>query len=240
MSFHYDQGNKLFQNKTIFIPGGQKVGLVGYTGSGKSTFVNLIFLLFDVETGVSRIDDQNIKHVQQDSLREQIALIPQDVTLFHRSLFENIHFGNPHASFAEVEHAAKQAHCYEFIAALPQGYETLVGERGVKLSGGQRQRIAIARAILKNAPILILDEATSSLDSITERAIQDALDSLMKNKTTLVIAHRLSTLSKMDRILVFYQGNIIEDGTHDELIALNQHYAKMWRMQAGGFLPDLE
>ena len=240
VSFHYAEGTKLFRNKNILIEGGQKVGLVGFTGSGKSTFVNLILRLFEVESGEITIDGQNVNQVTQQSLREQIALIPQDISLFHRSLFENIHFGNPQANEDDVIAAAKQAHCDEFIRLLPQGYQSLVGERGVKLSGGQRQRIAIARAMLKNAPILILDEATSSLDSITEKYIQDALDLLMQNKTTIVIAHRLSTLSKMDRILVFDNGEIIEDGTHTTLVAKNGHYAKMWHMQAGGFLPETE
>lgn len=237
VTFHYDKGTRLFNNKNIVIEPGQKVGLVGYTGSGKSTFVNLILRLFEVESGEITIDNQPVNQVTQQSLREQIALIPQDISLFHRNLMENISFGNTNASEDEIIDAAKNAHCHEFISQLPEGYQTLVGERGIKLSGGQRQRIAIARAMLKNAPILILDEATSSLDSITEKYIQDALDQLMQNKTTIVIAHRLSTLSKMDRILVFDKGVIIEDGTHDELIAKDGHYAKMWKMQAGGFLP---
>lgn len=240
VSFHYDDGARLFKNKNVVIEGGQKVGLVGFTGSGKSTFVNLILRLFAVESGEITIDDQNINNVTQKSLREQIALIPQDVMLFHRSLMENIRFGATNASDAEVVEIAKKAHCHEFINQLPQGYQSLVGERGIKLSGGQRQRIAIARAMLKNAPILILDEATSSLDSVTEKYIQDALNLIMQNKTTIVIAHRLSTLSKMDRILVFDSGQIIEDGTHESLIARDGHYARMWKMQAGGFLPEKE
>lgn len=238
VSFHYDKGQRLFNNKNIVITGGQKVGLVGFTGSGKSTFVNLILRLFEVESGEITIDNQNIKDVTQQSLREQIALIPQDITLFHRSLIENIRFGKRNATDEEIITAAKKAHCHEFISKLADGYDSLVGERGIKLSGGQRQRIAIARAMLKNAPILILDEATSSLDSITEKYIQDALNLLMLNKTTIVIAHRLSTLSKMNRILVFDQGIIIEDGTHAELLEKNGHYAKLWHMQAGGFLPE--
>jgi ATP-binding cassette, subfamily B, bacterial len=238
VSFHYDKGQRLFKNKNIVIPGGQKVGLVGFTGSGKSTFVNLILRLFEVESGDITIDDQNIRQVMQQSLREQIALIPQDISLFHRSLMENIRFGDMNASDEDVIEIAKKAHCHEFISQLAVGYQSLVGERGIKLSGGQRQRIAIARAMLKNAPILILDEATSSLDSITEKYIQDAFNVLMQDKTTIVIAHRLSTLAKMDRILVFDNGVIIEDGTHDELLAKNNHYAKMWHIQAGGFLPE--
>lgn len=238
VTFHYDEGIHLFQNKNLHIEPGQKVGLVGFSGGGKSTFVNLILRLFEVESGSITIDHQNIHEVTQDSLREQIALIPQDITLFHRSLLDNIRFGNPCATDEEIIEISKKAHCHEFISQLSAGYQSLVGERGIKLSGGQRQRIAIARAMLKNAPILILDEATSSLDSITEKYIQDALQVLMQGKTTIVIAHRLSTLSTLDRILVFDQGKIIEDGTHAELIALNGHYAKMWHMQAGGFLPD--
>lgn len=174
----------------------------------------------------------------QESLRENIALIPQDISLFHRTLMENIRYGSSHASDEDVIEASRKAHCHEFINQLNDGYQSMVGERGIKLSGGQRQRIAIARAILKNASLLILDEATSALDSVTEKYIQDALHHLMCGKTTIVIAHRLSTLSEMDRILVFDNGQIIEDGTHEELIKLNGHYAKMWHMQAGGFLPE--
>jgi ATP-binding cassette subfamily B protein len=240
VTFHYDEGAHLFKNKNIAIEAGQKVGLVGFSGSGKSTFVNLILRLFEVESGEITIDDQNINQVTQKSLRESIALIPQDITLFHRSLMENIRFGNTQAADGEVFEIAKKAHCHEFISQLAEGYNAMVGERGIKLSTGQRQRIAIARAMLKNAPILILDEATSALDSITEKYIQDALHLLMQNKTTIVIAHRLSTLSQMDRILVFDNGEIIEDGTHEVLIAKGGHYAKLWQMQAGGFLPEKE
>jgi len=240
VTFNYDKDVALFSNTNIIIPSGQKVGLVGFSGGGKSTFVNLILRLFEVTSGNILIDNQEINHVTQQSLREQIALIPQDVSLFHRSLFENIRFGNNDASDADIIAVAKKSHCHEFITQLPHGYDSLVGERGVKLSGGQRQRIAIARAMLKSAPILILDEATSSLDSITEKYIQEALRLLMQHKTCIVIAHRLSTLSQMDRILVFHQGKIIEDGTHDELLGQEGHYAKMWHMQAGGFLPESE
>jgi len=238
VSFHYSGGARLFQNKNILIHAGEKVGLVGFSGSGKSTFVNLILRLFEVESGSITIDHHPINAVTQESLRENIALIPQDVSLFHRSLMDNIRYGRANASDEEVIEAAKKAHCHEFISALNEGYQSMVGERGVKLSGGQRQRVAIARALLKNAPILILDEATSALDSVTEKYIQEALHELMKGKTTIVIAHRLSTLSRMDRILVFDNGRIIEDGTHQALITLNGHYAKMWHMQAGGFLPE--
>ena len=238
VSFHYSEGAHLFKNKSISIEPGQKVGLVGLSGSGKSSFVNLILRLFDVESGQILIDGQNIKAVQQDSLREQIAMIPQDVTLFHRSLMDNIRYGRIDADDAEVIEASKRAHCHEFISQLAEGYQSLVGERGIKLSGGQRQRIAIARAMLKNAPILILDEATSALDSMTEKLIQESLHQLMQGRTTIVIAHRLSTLAEMDRILVFEQGQIIEDGSHETLISIPSHYSHMWKMQAGGFLPE--
>lgn len=240
VTFHYDEGARLFKNKNVVIEAGQKVGLVGFSGSGKSTFVNLILRLFEVESGEITIDDQNINQITQQSLREKIALIPQDITLFHRSLMENIRFGNTMATDEEIFEIAKKTHCHEFISQLAHGYDSMVGERGIKLSTGQRQRIAIARAMLKNAPILILDEATSALDSITEKYIQDALHLLMQGKTTIVIAHRLSTLSKMDRILVFDKGEIIEDGTHEALVAKCGHYARMWHMQAGGFLPETE
>ena len=238
VSFHYKEGAKLFQNKSIVIHSGEKVGLVGFSGSGKSTFVNLILRLFEVEQGEITIDNQNINQITQASLRENIALIPQEISLFHRSLMDNIRYGRSNATDDEIIEAAKKAHCDEFISKLDGGYESMVGERGIKLSGGQRQRIAIARAILKNAPILILDEATSALDSVTEKYIQDALHYLMRGKTTIVIAHRLSTLSEMDRILVFDNGVIIEDGSHEQLLKLKRHYAKLWHMQAGGFLPE--
>ena len=238
VTFHYENGAKIFNNKNIVIYPGQKVGLVGFSGSGKSTFVNLILRFFDVNSGVITIDNQNIAEVQQDSLRHSISMIPQDPTLFHRSLLENIRYGNPNASDEQVFAAAKKADCHEFIMNLPDGYNSLVGERGTKLSGGQRQRIAIARAILENAPILILDEATSALDSITEKEIQKSLALLMANKTTIVIAHRLSTLLDMDRILVFDNGKIIEDGSYQDLLKHNGHFARLWNMQIAGFLPD--
>ncbi|MDP3706277.1 MAG: ABC transporter ATP-binding protein [Legionellaceae bacterium] len=238
VGFHYKEGAKLFQNKSITIHSGEKIGLVGFSGSGKSTFVNLILRLFEVEHGEITIDNQNINQVTQASLRANITLIPQDISLFHRSLMENIRYGRDQATDTEVIEASKKAHCDEFICKLDHGYQSMVGERGIKLSGGQRQRIAIARAILRNARILILDEATSALDSVTEKYIQEALHDLMQGKTTIVVAHRLSTLSEMDRILVFDNGVIIEDGTHNQLIKLNGHYAKLWHMQAGGFLPE--
>jgi ATP-binding cassette subfamily B protein len=240
VQFQYQNTEPLFENKTVTILPGQKVGLVGHSGSGKTTFVNLILRLFDVSQGTILIDGQDIKKVTQQSLRKNIGMIPQDPSLFHRTLFENIQYGRFEATSDEVITAAKQANAHEFIMHLPKGYESLVGERGVKLSGGQRQRIAIARAFLKNAPILILDEATSQLDSVTEQNIQESLWQLMQNKTTIVIAHRLSTLLHMDRILVFEKGRIIEDGTHQALLAQAGRYSSLWAAQVGGFIFDEE
>ncbi|HAU3846172.1 TPA: ABC transporter ATP-binding protein [Legionella pneumophila] len=238
VTFHYNQGKKVFENKSVIIKPKQRVGLVGFSGSGKTTFIHLILRLFNVESGKILIDGQDISQVSQDSLRSAISLIPQDTTLFHRTLMENIRYGNPDASDDEVVMASKQACCDDFISLLPDDYNTLVGERGIKLSGGQRQRVAIARAILKNTKILILDEATSQLDSLTEEAIQNSLWQLMESKTTIVIAHRLSTLLHMDRILVFEAGKIIEDGSHEELLAKDGLYKSMWDAQVGGFLPE--
>src|SRR5579872_5699034 len=238
VAFEYQKKHLIFQDLNVTILPGQRVGLVGFSGSGKSTFVNLILRFYDIHSGRILIDHQDIAKVTQDSLREQIAMIPQDPTLFHRTLMENIRYGNLTASDEEVFHAAKLAHCQEFIEKLDQRYDSMVGERGIKLSGGQRQRIAIARAILKNAPILILDEATSSLDTVTEKLIQESLHTVMQNRTTIVIAHRLSTLADMDRILVFHKGKIIEDGTQEELLSTGGQFAKLWEMQTNGFLPD--
>jgi len=238
VTFRYLKHQNLFEHKTITIEAGQKVGLVGFSGSGKSSFVHLILRYYDIQGGVILIDGQDISKVTQDSLREQISMIPQDPILFHRSLIENIRYGRLDATDEEVIEASKKAHCHEFIMKMPEKYLSPVGERGVKISGGQRQRIAIARAILKNAPIIILDEATSALDSVTENEIQEGIEHLIQGHTTLVIAHRLSTLSNMDRILVFKEGKIVEDGSHEELIQAQGHYAQMWDMQAGGFLPD--
>jgi len=235
--FHYKGTSPLFSDKSLVIQPGQKVGLVGYSGSGKTTFVNLILRLFDIQSGHILIDDQDIASVTQESLRKSITLIPQDPSLFHRTLMENIRYGRVDATDEEIIEAARLAHAHEFIMELPQGYHTLVGERGIKVSGGQRQRIAIARAILKNAPILVLDEATSALDSFTETHIQESFANLMENKTTIVIAHRLSTLLNMDRILVFDQGRIVEDGTHTSLLAKEGIYHSLWRAQVRGFLP---
>jgi len=237
VSFHYGE-KKLFTNKHAHIRGGEKVGLVGFTGAGKSTFINLILRFFPLHSGKIFIDGQEIADVTLESLRRQVALIPQDPVLFHRTLRENISYGKPDATEAEIFAVAKLAHCDEFIRNVPSGYEAKVGERGTKLSGGEKQRIAIARAILVDAPILFLDEATSSLDSVTEKYIQDSLERLMQNRTTIVIAHRLSTLSRMDRILVFDKGEIVEEGTHAALMNQEGLYAQMWNMQVGGFLPE--
>ncbi|MGB0719057.1 MAG: ABC transporter ATP-binding protein [Bdellovibrionales bacterium] len=230
---------QVFDGLHLDIPAGQRVGLIGPSGSGKSTFVNLIQRFFDVNSGVIAIDGQDIASVTQHSLRRAIAVIPQDTSLFHRTLMENIRYGRLEASDADVIEAARKAHALEFIDKLPQGFETMVGERGVKLSGGQRQRIAIARAILKDAPILILDEATSALDSESEKLLQESLEELMRGKTVIAVAHRLSTINHLDRLIVLEQGNIVEDGTHAELLK-NQSglYQRLWSMQSGGFLPE--
>ena len=238
INFSYTTGKPVFQNLNILIRPGEKVGLVGFSGSGKSTLLNLMLRLFEPQAGSISIGDQDIQSVSQESLREQIAMIPQDPLLFHRTLMENIRYGRLDASNEEVIMAAQKAHAHEFIIESEDGYDSLVGERGVKLSGGQRQRIALARAILKNTTILLLDEATSALDSVTERHIQESLAYLMQDKTVLVIAHRLSTLSNLDRILVFHEGQVVEDGNHHKLLDLEGHYARMWSMQAGGFLPE--
>jgi len=240
VDFAYTAERAVFTSLQLTIRAGERVGLVGYSGSGKSTLVNLVLRLFEPQSGSILIDGQDIQQVTQESLRASIAMIPQDPVLFHRTLMENIRYGRLDASDTDVIEAARRAHAHEFIMETEQGYESLVGERGVKLSGGQRQRIALARAILKQAPILLLDEATSALDSVTERSIQNSLEYLMQGRTVVVIAHRLSTLAHLDRIVVFHQGRITEEGTHEALLARDGHYAHMWRMQAGGFLPDDE
>lgn len=237
VSFHYTPGIHVFNQLSIQIEGGQKIGLVGFSGSGKTTFINLLLRLYDLQNGKILIDNQDIAYITQASLHEQIAVIPQDPSLFHRTVYENIHYGCLDTTKEAVWKAAGLANCHEFIQQLDNGIETMVGEGGVKLSGGQRQRIAIARAIVKDAPILIMDEATAALDSVTEKLIQDSLNNLMQNKTTLVIAHRLSTLQHMDRILVFHQGVITEDGTLSELLAKKGHFSKLWEMQTHGFFP---
>ena len=240
VTFRYDDAKRgqVFTKLDLVIPAGQSVGLVGKSGGGKSTLTHLLLRYMDVQKGAITIDGQNIAEVTQDSLRDHIAYVPQDPYLFHRSLRENIAYGRANASDAEIVAAAKKANAMEFINTLPQGLDTIVGERGVKLSGGQRQRIAIARAILKDAPILILDEATSALDSESEKYIQQALENLMKNKTSIVIAHRLSTIAKLDRILVLDNGEIAEDGTHIELLSNSGTYARLWKHQSGGFIDE--
>lgn len=237
VNFYYTESQKLFEEKTLIINGGEKVGLVGFSGSGKSTFVNLIIRMFDVQKGDILIDNQSIRSVTLESLRKNIAFIPQDPTLFHRSIMDNIRYGKFDATDEKVIEAAKLAHVHEFVIQLPNGYKTLVGERGIKLSGGQRQRVAIARAILKDAPILILDEATSALDSVTESFIQESLKVAMKNRTVIVIAHRLSTIKALDRIIVFDKGHVIEEGTHQYLLEKGVIYPQLWNMQQG-FLSD--
>jgi len=238
VSFQHADGKPLFSDLLVKIPAGQKVGLVGYSGSGKTTFVNLILRLYDINSGHIYIDGQDIAQVTQDSLRDAIAFIPQDPTLFHRSIWENIRYGNLGADDADIVHASQEAHAHEFIMKIPTGYKALVGERGAKLSGGQRQRIAIARVILKKSKILICDEATSALDSLTESLIQESLEKAMEDHTALVIAHRLATLLHMDRILVFDNGQIVEDGTHAELMEQKGLYAKLWSAQVCGLLPE--
>ena len=234
--FTYINSREVISDFNLTVAPGEKVGIVGPSGAGKSTLVSLIFRFFDVASGGIFIDGQNITEVTQNSLRANIGLVPQDPVLFHRSLLENIRYGRREASDAEVKQAAHLAHCDEFIGRLPEGYETYVGERGIKLSGGERQRVAIARAILKNAPILVLDEATSSLDSQTEFLIQDALKNLMSGKTTIVIAHRLSTIMKLDRIVVVHSGQVHEVGSHQELLKHGGLYKKLWELQVGGFI----
>lgn len=237
VDFGFHSTNDVLANFDLSIGAREKVALVGPSGAGKTTITKLILRFYDVQGGRILIDGQDIAEVTQQSLREAIAFVPQEPTLFHRTLMENIRYGRADASHEEVYEAARKAHCEEFIARTPQGYETYVGERGIKLSGGERQRIAIARAILKDAPILVLDEATSSLDSESESLIQDALKKLMEGKTVIAIAHRLSTVMGMDRIIVIEDGLIAMSGTHDELVAHEGGlYKKLWEIQAGGFL----
>lgn len=240
--FGYD-GKPLFKDLSFTIKPGEKVGLVGPSGAGKSSLVQILLRLYDIQGGEIRIDDQNVASVSQDSLRDSIAVIPQMSDMLHRSIRDNILYGRLDASEEDMIAAAKKASAHEFIMELSDqygntGYDSVVGERGVKLSGGQRQRIAIARAILKDAPILILDEATSALDSESERAIQRSLEDLMQGRSVIAIAHRLSTIAHMDRLFVMHEGKIIEEGTHNDLIKQDGHYARLWAMQSGGFLGD--
>lgn len=236
---HDGSDDALFTDFNLSVEPGEKIGLVGRSGSGKTSLTRLLLRFVDIDEGSIRIDSQDISSVRQTDLRSHIAYVPQEPLLFHRTLSENIAYGNPEATDEDIRKAAKLAHADEFIQDLPKGYSTMVGERGVKLSGGQRQRIAIARAVLKNAPILVLDEATSALDSESERLIQDALKKLMKGRTTIVIAHRLSTIQTMDRIVVLDNGAIIEQGSHTELLKRKHGvYAGLWKHQSGGFLED--
>mgnify|MGYP001570559277 FL=1 len=239
VSFAFSDTRTVLDKINLHIKHGEKVALIGPSGAGKSTIVKLLLRMYDLASGSIEIDNQDIKHVLQDSLRKNISLVPQDPILFHRTLMENIRYGREGASDEEVVKAARLAHCDEFIDVLPLKYGTYVGERGIKLSGGERQRVAIARAILKNASILVLDEATSSLDSHSESLIQDALDKLMQGKTVIVIAHRLSTIRKMNRVVVIDNGKITEEGSHEELLNQeNSLYKKLWDLQAGGFLSE--
>ncbi|TXM11752.1 ABC transporter ATP-binding protein [Vibrio parahaemolyticus] len=243
VSFHYGENKGVINHLNLDIKPGEKVGLVGRSGAGKSTLVNLLLRFHDVEEGSIKIDGQNIADVTQDSLRSKIGMVTQDTSLLHRSIRDNILYGNPTASEEELLKATKQAHAHEFIKTLTDpfgnvGYDAQVGERGVKLSGGQRQRIAISRVLLKDAPLLVLDEATSALDSEVEAAIQESLNELMQGKTVIAIAHRLSTIAQMDRLIVLDKGNVVEQGTHQELIAHNGIYAQLWAHQTGGFLGE--
>ena len=237
VTFSYEE-EAVFKNLNLQIEPGQRVGLVGPSGAGKSTLVSLLLRQHDINSGAIKIDGQNIAKVTQDSLRQNIAVVPQEPLLFHRTIAENIKYGKPKATKTEMMAVAKKAQAHDFIEQLSEGYSTLVGERGVKLSSGQKQRVAIARAMLKEAPVLVLDEATSALDSESEVLIQKALEKLMEGKTVLAVAHRLSTLRMMDRILVIAEGKIVQDGTHDELAKQPGLYQKLWNHQAGGFLQE--
>ena len=223
-------------NVTLEIKDGEIFGIIGFSGAGKSTFIKLLARYFDVDDGAIKINGVDIRDITQDSLHKNIATIPQDVCLFNRTFYDNIRYGRISAGETEIIEAAKKASADEFIRKFPYGYQTKVGDRGVILSGGERQRIAIARAILKNAPLLVFDEATSALDSESEKHIQKSLRRLMKNKTVIAIAHRLSTLQEMDRILVFKGGKIVEEGSHQQLLRQKGLYAKLYKMQAGGFV----
>ncbi|HDU8598698.1 TPA: ABC transporter ATP-binding protein [Vibrio alginolyticus] len=243
VSFQYGENKGVISHLDLNIKPGEKVGLVGRSGAGKSTLVNLLLRFHDVEDGSIKIDGQNISEVTQDSLRSKIGMVTQDTSLLHRSIRDNILYGNPDATEEDLLKATKQAHAHEFIETLTDpfgnvGYDAQVGERGVKLSGGQRQRIAISRVLLKDAPLLVLDEATSALDSEVEAAIQESLNELMQGKTVIAIAHRLSTIAQMDRLIVLDKGSIVEQGSHQELIANNGIYAQLWAHQTGGFIAE--
>lgn len=230
------EGKQVFEDFELHIPAGQKVGLVGKSGAGKTTLTKLLLRLADIQEGSIKVDGQDVATTTQQSLRRQIAYVPQESLLFHRSIRENIAYGRPDASLEEVREAARQANALEFIEQLPQGFDTLVGERGIKLSGGQRQRIAIARAMLADAPILVLDEATSALDSESEAQVQQALARLMEGRTTIVVAHRLSTVASLDRIVVLKEGVIVEDGPHSQLVEAGGEYSRLWDRQTGAFV----
>jgi ATP-binding cassette, subfamily B, bacterial len=231
LTFAYPDGRRILHNIKLRIPGGQKVAVVGPSGAGKTTLLALVQRLYPVVFGRVLVDGQDVAAMTQDSLRQSIAVVPQEVVLFHRSVLENIRYGRPDAGDEDVAAAARAAHCSEFIRELPEGYDTIVGERGVRLSGGQRQRIGIARAILADAPVVLLDEATSALDTESELAIQRALTELMRGRTVLAVAHRLSTIARFDRVLVMQDGRIVEDGAPAELARRNGHFGRIWRMQ---------
>jgi ATP-binding cassette subfamily B protein len=239
VTFTYPEAKEaLFHNFNLHIEHGQKVGLVGHSGSGKTSITKLTLRFMDIQSGNITIDGHNIADMKQSDLRDAISYVPQEPLLFHRSIAENISYGKHQATLEEIKTAAKKAHAHEFIVDLPEGYDTLVGERGVKLSGGQKQRIAIARTFLKNAPIIVLDEATSALDSESEVLIQDALLRLMEGKTAIVIAHRLSTIQRMDSVIVLAHGSIAEQGTHEALLSNKGIYADLWKHQSGGFIKE--
>ena len=238
ITFGYSHERAILEDFSLTIAAGEKIGIVGLSGAGKTTFASLLLRFFDLQIGAILLNGEDIRDFPQDLLRSHISYISQDTSLFHASVAENIAYGAPTASREQIEQAAHLAYADEFIAELPQRYESVVGERGVKLSGGQRQRVAIARAILANRPLFLLDEATSALDSESEQKIQKGLTTLMEGKTVIAIAHRLSTLARMDRVIFLEGGKIIEDGTHEALLARNGKYAELWRMQAGGFIPN--
>lgn len=238
INFWYTDGGvktQVFDDFELRIPAGQRIGLVGMSGAGKTTLTKLLLRLADIQEGKILVDGQNVADITQQSLRRSIAYVPQEALLFHRTIAENIAYGRPDATMDEIREAARQANALEFIEKLPQGFDTVTGERGVKLSGGQRQRVAIARAMLADAPILVLDEATSALDSESEALVQDALRKLMAGRTSIVVAHRLSTVASLDRIVVLSNGKIIEDGPHAELVQQSGEYASLWNRQTGAY-----